>query len=109
MTTNEASVAVIEPVGDIVAASVPDLRTAMRGSIAQGARRLTVDLKNVAMIDSVGLGLLIAAHNSLTRVGGELSVTNASRELLDLFTAMRINQHFTVRGTAAPAKVTERA
>jgi len=101
MTTQDAGVAVIRPVGDIVAASVPDLRTEMRGSIAAGARRVTIDLTRVEMIDSVGLGLLIAAHNSLTRVGGELSVINASKEILDLFVAMRMHQHFSVRGAGA--------
>jgi anti-anti-sigma factor len=102
MTTEDASVAVIQPTGDIVAASVPELRSRMRGAIAGGAHKLTIDLRNVEMIDSVGLGMLIAAHNSLTRVGGELSAVNASEELIDLFVAMRIHQHFRVSGVGEP-------
>jgi anti-anti-sigma factor len=105
MTTEDAGVAVIQPSGDIVAASVPELRSRMRNAIAGGAHRLTIDLTNVEMIDSVGLGMLIAAHNSLTRVGGELSVINASQELVDLFVAMRIHQHFRVSGVEGPGDV----
>ena len=109
MTTQDAGAAVIEPSGDIVAASVPELRSRMRGAIAGGAHKLTIDLRNVEMIDSVGLGMLIAAHNSLTRVGGELSAVNASQELVDLFVAMRIHQHFSICGVGEPRDRGERA
>jgi anti-anti-sigma factor len=109
MTTEDTGVAVIQPDGDVVAASVPELRSKMRGAIAEGARQLTVDLINVAMIDSAGLGMLIAAHNSLTRVGGELRVTGASQDLLDLFIALRMHQHFSVSGRGETSESPARA
>ena len=90
--------AVIRPAIDLVAGSVPELRTQMRGVVDEGARELVIDLANVQMVDSSGIGLLVSAHNSLNRLGGRLAVIHASKDLLDLFHTMRIHQHFSVSG-----------
>ena len=50
------------------------------------------------MVDSAGIGLLISAHNSLKKAGGELAVIHASSDILALFRTMRIHQHFSVSG-----------
>ena len=57
---------------------------------------LTLDLKQVKMIDSVGLGVIIAAHNSLRGIGGKLTVKNVSNDIYRLFKTMRLDQHFEV-------------
>ena len=91
--------AIVRPDGeDVVAASVPALRAAMRSAIAEGARDIVVDLAGVEMVDSTGIGLLISAHNSLRNAGGRLSVIHASGDILELFQTMRIHQHFSVTG-----------
>lgn len=88
----------IRPAADVVAGSVAELRAQLRTMIADGVRELTVDLSNVAMIDSAGIGLLVAAHNSLSQVGGRLGIVRASPEILDLLRTMRIHQHLSVSG-----------
>jgi anti-anti-sigma factor len=99
VTTREDVKAVVRPDGDeIVAGSVPDLRLKMRGIIEDGVRELVVDLTDVRMVDSSGIGLLISAHNSLRKVGGHLAVIHASAEILELCQSMRIHQHFSVTG-----------
>ena len=90
--------AVIRPEADVVAASVADLRSRMRGLIGAGVRDLVVDLSAVRMVDSAGLGLLISAHNSLRKAGGQISVVHASPDVYELFRTMRIHQHFSVSG-----------
>jgi anti-anti-sigma factor len=82
----------------MVAASIPELRSKMREAVAEGVRELVVDLTDVQMVDSSGIGLLISAHNSLHKAGGRLSVIQASPEILQLFQTMRMHQHFTVSG-----------
>src|ERR1017187_1142005 len=84
--------------GDIVAASVPQLRSTMRELVGNGVKDLVLDLTHVQMVDSSGLGLLIAAHNSLRKAGGQLAVIHASKGIVDLFRTMRIHQHFSVSG-----------
>ena len=88
--------AVVHPAGNVVAAHVPELRAALRGALANGVRGMTIDFAHVEMVDSTGLGLLISAHNSISKAGGKLAVIHASKEILDLFRSMRIHQHFAV-------------
>jgi anti-anti-sigma factor len=88
--------AVVQPAGNVVAALVPELRSALRGALANGVREMTIDFAHVEMVDSTGLGLLISAHNSINKAGGKLAVIHASKEILDLFRSMRIHQHFSV-------------
>ena len=91
--------AVIRLAGDgIVAASVPELRSQMRGVVQQGVRELVVDLTGIRMVDSSGIGLLISAYNSMRKIGGSLAIIHASAEILELFRAMRMHQHFSVSG-----------
>ena len=97
--TREDNKAVVRPSGDgIVAASIPELRAKMRGMVEDGVRELVVDLADVQMVDSSGIGLLISAHNSLRKAGGRLAVIHASAEILELFQTMRMHQHFSVSG-----------
>jgi anti-anti-sigma factor len=97
--TREDNRVVVRPSGNhIVAASIPELRSQMRGMVEEGVRDLVVDLDGVNMVDSSGIGLLISAYNSLRKVGGRLAVIHASAELLELFQSMRLHQHFSVSG-----------
>ncbi len=96
--TQETAAAVIEPEGDLVSLLLPELRAKMRDLVGSGVRQLTLDLNKVQMVDSAGLGLLISAHNSLKKVGGQLAVVHASEDILQLFKTMRIHQHFSVSG-----------
>jgi anti-anti-sigma factor len=90
---------VVQPSGDtIVAATVPELRAQVRDIVDRGVRDLVIDLAGVRMVDSSGIGLLIAAHNSMRKLGGQLAVIHASNDLLELFRSMRMHQHFSVSG-----------
>jgi anti-anti-sigma factor len=93
---HEDGKAVLRPAGDVVAATVPELRTAMKEAVGTGAQHMVVDLSNTRMVDSSGLGLLIAAHNSLQKTGARLSVIHATADILQLFRTMRIHQRFSV-------------
>ena len=42
------------------------------------------------MLDSSGIGLLIAAHNSLARKEGRVRVVNASADVFRLLQSMRL-------------------
>jgi anti-anti-sigma factor len=94
--TRQDEAVVVRPGGDVVAAVIPELRETLRGAVAEGARDMVLDLANVQMLDSSGIGLLIAAHNSIRKLGGRLSVIHASREIVDLLHTMRIHRHISV-------------
>ncbi len=99
VVTREDNKAVVRPTGDnIVAATLPELRLKLREMLEEGVRELVVDLADIRMVDSSGIGLLMSAFNSLRKVGGQLAVVNASEDLLALFQTMRMHQHFSVSG-----------
>lgn len=100
MTTVEkdGQKAEVRPGRDIVASIADELRQTLRDVVSGGTKELIFDLSGVAMIDSVGIGLLIAAHNSLKKAGGRLIITNASKDINELFRSMRLNQHFSMSG-----------
>ena len=62
----------------------------------EGVKKLVVDLNGVEMVDSVGIGVLVAAHNSISKNGGHMSLSNVSQDIYNLFKTMRLDQHFEV-------------
>ena len=88
--------ATIVPAGDIVAATLQDLRASLKEIVDGGVTEVIVDMKAVLMIDSTGIGLLVALCNSLAKQQGKLSVINCSKDITDLFKAMRLDRHFTI-------------
>jgi anti-anti-sigma factor len=95
----DATSAVVQPEGDLVAARLPALRSKLQEMLGAGMVHLTLDLAGTRMVDSAGIGLLISAHNSLKKAGGDLTVIHVSQDILDLFRTMRIHQHFSVSGS----------
>ncbi len=90
--------ATILPAGDITASIVGPLKPRMKSLVDDGVTAIVFDLARTTMVDSVGIGLIVAAHNSVWKAGGSVSVVHASQDLLDLFKALRLDQHFSVGG-----------
>ena len=84
------------PSGDIVASIAESLRTQLRQVMHEHPGPLAIDLSRVELIDSVGIGLLIAAHNSLAKDGGRLVLEHVNPDLAGLLRTMRLDKHFTI-------------
>lgn len=80
----------------ITAQEVPALREEFKALIVEGSRELTLDFSAVRSIDSMGIGLLVAAHNSLTKAQGRLMLIGVGQEIHHLLTLMRIDKHMSV-------------
>jgi anti-anti-sigma factor len=85
----------------LTVALAQELRPQLQKALAEGVSSVVFDLGRVDVVDSSGIGLLIATHNSLKSKGGRLRVANVSPEILNLFKAMRLDRHFTVEGRPA--------
>jgi len=94
--TRENEAATIRPESDVVASMASEFKAELKELLEQGIRQLTIDLGDVEMVDSVGLGVFIATHNSLHKVGGSLTVSHVSTDIAMLFRTMRLDRHFTV-------------
>jgi len=75
-----------------------ELRPKLQEAVVQGTAGIVFDLASTSVVDSSGIGLLIATHNTLQKKGGLLRVINASPEIMNLFRAMRLDRHFSVEG-----------
>jgi anti-anti-sigma factor len=84
------------PKTDLIAANIQAAKEVLRSLVASSVGEFVVDLAKVAMIDSKGLGLLIATVNSLETTGRKMRVIGARTELLDLFKMMRFEHHMTI-------------
>lgn len=88
--------AVYAPRKDLVAAVAAEAKAELRALVGGSEGDFTIDLEGVEMIDSKGLGLLIAACNSLSADKRRLRVVGASADLVELFKTMRLDRHFTI-------------
>lgn len=93
----KATSKVVKPGKDIVASMADGFRKKLLKVVQGGIKEVVVDLKGVEMIDSVGVGVLIATHNSMSNAGGALRLRNASKDICRLFKTMRLDQHFEVQ------------
>lgn len=87
--------------GDLTASVTAELQAALRQELERGVVELTVDLGQAAALDSSGIGLLIAAHNSLKSRQGTLRVVNVSADILQLLQSLRLTQRFSVSGPSS--------
>ncbi|MDY6830517.1 MAG: STAS domain-containing protein [Thermodesulfobacteriota bacterium] len=98
--TRQARQVIVKPGTDLVASMADGFREELQQVIRESPESVTIDLAGVEMVDSVGIGVMIAVYNSLAKVEGMLKVINANKNILNLFRTMRLDRHFTVEGTA---------
>ncbi len=88
---------VVKPGKDLVASTSESFKKKLVTAVKKGGEELIIDLSGVDTIDSVGLGVTMAAHNSISNRGGKLTVINASEDVFQLFETMRLDQYFEVQ------------
>ncbi len=88
---------IITPGKDVVASTATAFKAELYAIMQEKPKKLVIDLTGVEMIDSIGIGVIIAAYNSLRAIGGLLEIINASRNIYKVFLAMRLNHHFSIK------------
>lgn len=90
----------VQLAGDLTAATVPALRTALKAELDAGVREVVFDLAQTGMLDSSGIGVLIAVFNSLSASQGTLKVVNVSTDIFQLLQSMRLVARLNVTARA---------
>jgi len=93
---NQDDQTIIRPGTDVVASMTEAFKGELLAAIDASDGQVIIDLKGVGMIDSVGVGVVIAAYNTLNQAGRKLKVLNLNKELYDLFTNIRLHRRFDV-------------
>jgi len=79
------------------------LREKVKGLLAAGKKKIVLDLKNVTVIDSSGLGALVTAHSSAKSAGATLRLCNLGTRTNELLQMTRLLTVFEVSDSEADA------
>lgn len=101
LTTREVNgVTVVELDGRIVLGEETNkLRETVKNLVSQGKQKLVLDVKNVTMIDSSGLGALVAAYSSAKSSGASLRLCNLGAHFNQLLQITKLLTVFEVSKT----------
>lgn len=81
---------------DIVSSTVDNLHKDIGDIIADGKKNILIDMEEVAIIDSTGIGFIIKVQNTLKRMNGSLVLRNVNSDIMRMFKVMRLDQHITI-------------
>ncbi len=84
----------IKPEKDIVASTCGEFKTELIALVHNEMTELVIDFEDVEMVDSSGISVIIAAYNSVGKVGGKLKIVNTPHDVYKLLRTMRLNDHF---------------
>jgi anti-anti-sigma factor len=87
----------IKPGTDIVASMAENFRSELQKIIEDEQKDIIIDMDGVEMVDSVGIGVIIATHNTLGKIDKKLKVINILKDIHTLFTTMRLDRHFVIQ------------
>jgi anti-sigma B factor antagonist len=82
--------------GKVIGNTVRDLSKAINAQLADAseAPKVLIDFADVSMMDSSGLGTLMAAHISMARKGGRIAVINVGTNIKNLIVRSRLISTF---------------
>ncbi len=89
-------VAILAVAGPLVLERFGALKQEVRELVDAGWRKVVLDLREVAYVDSIGVAEIVRAHTMLTSRGGRLTLVGLPervRELLDLTGLLTILEH----------------
>ena len=98
------SVTIVDLAGKIaLGESNRALHEAIRSLTADGNKNILLNLADVTLIDSSGLGELVASYASVERNGGALKLANLSDRFIELITITKLYTVFDVFDSEADA------
>lgn len=103
-TRKSGSITIVDLAGKIaLGESNRALHEAIRGLTSEGEKNILLNLANVTVIDSSGLGELVASYASVERNGGSLKLANLSDRFIELITITKLYTVFDVFDNEAEA------
>lgn len=70
------------------------LKDKVKDLVSKAKHKVVFDMKNVKLINSVGIGILMACWTSLANVGGKLKMVNVSEKVNGLLEITELDQFF---------------
>ena len=92
VVTREENMTTIAPGRDVVSSMVAEFKQELAELLAENSSVLRLDMTGVELVDSMGIGVIIATHNSMKKRGGKLLVSHVSENIFKLFQSMQIGR-----------------
>ena len=73
------------------------LRDAVRGLVAEGKKKIILNLAEVDYIDSSGVGELVGSFTTVRNAGGELKLLNLTQKVHDVLQVTKLYTVFDIR------------
>ena len=103
-TRQEGSASVVTIQGKVNFEVTAQLRDVIRDTVtSQQPKLLVVNLEGVSFIDSSGLGLLVAARNSVDKSGGKLHLCSLPAPVKKTFDQTNLTNYFSIFATEQDA------
>lgn len=103
-TLDNLAIAVVEPKGKIIGGEeTDDLKAKVADLLAQGNRKLVVDLSNVNYINSTGIGALVHIYTSYTNVQGKVKLCGMGKSVQNIFVITKLTSVFDTEDTREAA------
>jgi len=97
-TREVAHVAILDVKGRIVLGEeIGELRAAVRSLVADGKKKIILNLADVDYLDSSGVGELVGCFTTVRNAGGELKLLNLSQKVHDVLHVTKLYTVFDIR------------
>ena len=94
--TDDADLTVLRISGSLDALSTPELRPMIETLVAEKRAAITVDLSELRIIDSSGVGAIVSLYKRMRAVGSKVEVVGLKDQPLAIFRLLRLDRIFTV-------------
>jgi anti-sigma B factor antagonist len=85
---------VLRIAGSLDAVTAPELRPTLEALVSEGRRKITVNLEGLRLIDSSGVGAIVALYKRVRAVGGQVRVVGLRDQPLAIFQLLRLDRVF---------------
>src|SRR5436189_6313585 len=90
----ESDRAVLRVRGELDALSCPELRPVLDALVDEKKQAVTVDLSELRLIDSSGVGALVSLYKRVRANGGEVRFVGVTAQPLVIFKLLRLDRAF---------------
>jgi anti-sigma B factor antagonist len=95
---------VVSPVGRVDSGTAGTLEKRLLERLAQGERRVVIDLGDVSYISSAGLRVLLLILNKLKALGGRLALCSMGHSVREVFELAGFTTIFVIEGSRELAR-----
>ena len=100
VTSRTDDVAVVRVIGELDLATAPQLGEVLAELTGNGTIHVTLDLSEMAFIDSTGVTVLVSGLKRLHEAGGDMALESPKASAMKVFEITGLTNVFTIRSEA---------